>query len=296
MSNQGKHWCFTLNNHTDAEVDALKALAESCQYLVFGREVGALGTPHLQGYAVFLTKKRLNAIKKLDGLKRAHLEQKIPQSTPLQAATYCKKDGDFEEFGELDDPDARNEKQKTDWAAVLASAKEGDFEAIPPSIYIHCRRTLKEIRREMLTANCPPSMDRPCGIWYVGPPGCGKSRLARETWPDAYLKPINKWWDGYAGEETVILEDWDHTNSMTLHNLKIWADGYQFPAEVKGDTIKIRPKRIVVTSNYRIEELATDKDLCTALKRRFDVTSWAVVGSGLPERTDPTSREVMNGE
>lgn len=271
-----KYWCFTLNNYTEDEQQAVRDLEAESEYLVFGREVGDSGTPHLQGFIVFPRKKRRSAVSRL--IPRAHLEMK--RGTVQQAADYCKEDGDFEEFGEP--PEDQVEKSKTDWAAVLIAAKEGDFDSIPPCAYIHCRRTLKEIRREVLTASCPPNLVAPCGIWLTGPAGSGKSLYARTTWPDAYLKPINKWWDGYAGEETVILEDWDHSNSATLHNLKIWADAYQFPAEIKGDTIKLRPKRIVVTSNFTIEELCVNQDkMKEPLLRRFTVTHFRVAASGI---------------
>ena len=68
-------------------------------YLVFGREVGDNGTPHLQGYCRLASKLRLHQIRSIRGFERAHFE--VSRGTPKQASDYCKKDGDFDEFGTL---------------------------------------------------------------------------------------------------------------------------------------------------------------------------------------------------
>lgn len=92
---QSKHWCFTINNPTPEDEARLQALATT--YLVYGREVGAAGTPHLQGYVAFPDRKRFGQVRTYLG-GQAHVER--CRGTPAQAATYCKKDGDFFERGE----------------------------------------------------------------------------------------------------------------------------------------------------------------------------------------------------
>ena len=46
-------------------------------------------------------------------------------------------------------------------------------------------------------------------VWVLwGPSGTGKSRFVAACWPDAFWKaPESKWWDGYSGQETVVLDD-----------------------------------------------------------------------------------------
>lgn len=108
---QAKRWCFTLNNYTQDEDDAIAALLQhpDIRYGGYGREVGNAGTPHLQGWFCLHHPKRLNQIKRWRPaaadpnvvpapLGRAHLS--IMRGSVPHNVTYCSKDGDYQQFGE----------------------------------------------------------------------------------------------------------------------------------------------------------------------------------------------------
>jgi hypothetical protein len=93
-----KNWCFTLNNYDDDDIQRINALVTTepkVIYLIYGKEVGESGTPHLQGVVSCKQKLRLLQIKNIIG-GNPHLEC----ARNINAAIiYCKKDGDWEEFG-----------------------------------------------------------------------------------------------------------------------------------------------------------------------------------------------------
>ena len=61
---RSRAFIFTINNWTVDHVFTLSRL--EAQYIVYGKEVGAQGTPHLQGYVYFKTQRTLQSvIKKL---------------------------------------------------------------------------------------------------------------------------------------------------------------------------------------------------------------------------------------
>ena len=109
---RARHWVFTINNYTEEDEERLRVVATNCTYLVFGREIGESGTPHLQGYVDFGTTKRFSTAKGHIG-QNAHID--VKRGKPEQAADYCKKDGDFEEFGSLTGGQGR----RNDWKEFI---------------------------------------------------------------------------------------------------------------------------------------------------------------------------------
>jgi len=265
---QVRSFCFTVNNYTSEVVEGIKAFAGKCRYLVFGYETGESGTPHLQGFAQL---SRQMTLAKVGKMFPWHVE--VTRGTPDQAAAYCKKDGAIEEFGTMMTVQSGGTMEQDRWRELSDKAKLGkldEIDAMDPKQYIKHYRIFKEIAKDHMQK--PVANDHLAGIWLHGPSGVGKSRIARDVYPEYYEKLCNKWWDGYQMEETVIIDDVDKNHACLGHQFKLWADHYAFIAETKGGAIRIRPERVIVTSQYSIDQIWEDEETRDALHRRFHST------------------------
>jgi hypothetical protein len=270
-----KNWCFTVNNFLPSDEDLLKAMPTS--YLLYGKETcPTTGTPHLQGYAQFRIRVRLTGLKKLHST--AHWE--VAKGSSADNYTYCTKDDkDFFEQGSLTNTAGaasvgvntvqarafRNQRLMTVPFRELVASGE-----LHPGQVLSLKNGIAAIKEQENRLNPPERLDGVTrNLWYWGESGTGKSMKAQDDYPKAYHKNANKWWCGYDGEDDVIMEDFDKRHEKLVYHLKLWSDRYPFNAEVKGgSTGKIRPKRIVVTSNYHPSDIWTeDSDLAPILRR-----------------------------
>lgn len=265
---QSRRWCFTINNWTNEDAEECLALRDIATYAIFGKERGEEGTEHLQGYVFLKRKTTLAGLKKV--LSRAHLE--IARGNHEQASDYCKKDGDFTEIGERpsdDNGEVGKRSEKSRWDTAKALAMEGRVEEIDSKLYIQYYATFKRIAKDHMQMF--PDLDgKLLHEWWYGEPGVGKSRKAHSEFPGAYRKPLNKWWDGYEEEAVVIIDEVEKESKMFGHLFKIWGDRYSFIGETKGSARPIRPEKIIIISNYSIQEVfCEDRTLQKAIERRY---------------------------
>lgn len=265
---KARDYCFTLNNYTQEHIQLLEEL--DCAYVVYGKEVGESGTPHLQGYVRFPTPRTVSSV--IKKIKGAHIE--IKKGTFEQAIAYCKKDGDVYERGVA--PMTKEQKgdcNKRRHEDAFQAAKDGRFDDIPADLRTRFYGTYKKIREDHLPK--PEPLTELQNEWCYGPTGTGKSRSAQEMYPDAYLKKANtKWWDGYIDQEVVIIDDFDKYHVQLGYELKIWLDHYPFQAERKGGSMDIRPKKIIITSNYHPADIWDDNRTLEPVLRRVKLVKY----------------------
>lgn len=247
-STKSKYWCLTLNNYTEEENaswDAAYKHSDLISYLCYGKEVSDTGTNHLQGYVETTRRVRISSLKTILG-RRVHMEAR--KGTGPQAIVYCRKDGNFKEFGT---PTKTVQGSRSDLTEIQGEIKENlpELEIANRHFASWCRyRSSFAAYRALLR----PAAHRPTlrvnALW--GPPGTGKTRLAWSLYPDLFSVADStlKWFDGYAGESVILIDDIRPEGLNASFLLKL-LDRYKLQVQVKGGFVPLLCLRIILTSN-----------------------------------------------
>lgn len=279
MANSARAYCFTINN-PDGPLSLDDGIQEEfVRYLVYQREKGETGTEHYQGYVELKKTCRIAALKKWGpDWARGHYE--VRRGSPQQAREYATKeetrvDGPWE-LGEWSDTKQgkRNDLQEVVTMAKTGATKRQLAEAFPIAFIKYHRgidvwqETVSIQKREWKTDL----------IVFWGDAGTGKSRWSAELAGESiyYLRRGNSnsvWWDGYEGQECVILEDF--YGWIPFDTLLRIADRNPLMVDVKGGAKRFLSKKIIINSNTDWREWydhAGNKRLdFNALARRVDV-------------------------
>lgn len=254
------NWFGTWNNPGEDGEAALKGLYEKgkATYAVGQLEKGESGTVHLQFYLNFASQQRFSYLKKLNG--ECHWEvvrvNKAAQHYVMKEETRVAGPWEFGARPKVNQNKASVQATYEQEAEKTKSVMEIGAEAALEQGMVklqHYDFVEKALQKYKLKTMVQEDEEDVRGIWIMGKPGVGKSYVARNGWASKpYEKAQNKWWDGYNGQEVVIIEDMDTHGDKLSHHLKLWADRYAISGEVKGGTIPLHYRKLVVTSNYSI--------------------------------------------
>lgn len=263
---KSKYWCFTINNPTKREATSLSNMVADgiAGYVVYGREEGENGTPHLQGYVEFTNRKRITTIKKLTGFSRAHLE--IRRGTNKEAREYCRKDGDVEEYGEFKE---RKQGQRSDLEDIKEEIADGASELEIADKYFSRWCVFRRSFHAYKGLLSPPKRRNDLSVLFLhGAPGTGKTRFAHESEDSLFTVPTHdlKWFDGYNQEEAVLIDDF--RGGCEFGWLLRVLDIYPLQVPVKGSFAAWNPVRIYITSNLPMSEWGYEENL-SPLERRI---------------------------
>lgn len=289
---RSRNWVFTINNYSEEdELWCYGMTTESeFKYICVGKELGESNTPHLQGVICWTTMKSLGQMRDLH--ERAHWEQM--RGTIQQAAEYCQKDGDFFEHGDVKTKEQIGKDEQARWASAILAVQEGRISDVPADIL---GRHLKSL--EYAVARLRPEPQTLDGAflheWFYGEPGTKKSLWARfPNEGNYYIKdPKERWWDSYKDQDIVVIEDVDIYMKSMAGDLKLWLDRYPFQAPIKNGYKVIRPKKIIITSNYHPNEIWEDEMTRKAIARRVNIRLFGPE-EPWPPGFDPIAHGILN--
>ncbi len=260
-----RNFIFTLNNYTEQHIIDLKLFAEEySKYLLYGKEIGESGTPHLQGYCELKSQFTLKSLKKKLKVNKIHIEKR--KATALQAATYCKKDGDLYEYGEISLQGKRKNIDKLK-ELVLEGKKLKD---IILGDYINNYQDIRIVEKFKQYNSIPRDPSKPPKVvWIWGKTGTGKTRHVYEKYNDIYTTmETYQWWDGYEQQEVILIDDM-RKDFCKFHTLLKLLDRYPHKVQIKGGTVDINSPYIYITSPFPPHVLWCGREDINQLLRRI---------------------------
>jgi hypothetical protein len=240
-------------------------------FIVVGIEQHESGVPHLHAFMMFSETKRITC--NYTVYFRDQYRPRIEAVRHIESTIkYCRKEGSYAEWGtpptaykgkKLSLPSAIEDIPLEVREARIANSSFYMSMPVTELVSTGCipfQSALKHDKtQKMLQLNAKQTVSsRDLEVyWLYGPTAIGKSHYVRSQHApeDLYIKSsTNKWWDGYTGQENVLLEEVEKADMDT--DLKRWTDKYIFAGEVKGGYVpNICYKRIYLTSNLHPKEL-----------------------------------------
>jgi len=233
------NWCWTAFDPNLSEV-WLSIVAPT--YWCYGVEICPDSKRvHWQGYLEIKNATTLHALK---GKSPPGIHWEPRKGTQDEAVEYCRKDGDFKEWGEK----KAGTGQRRDLEAVRKACVSGQaFEKIFDdhfSVVLQYGRGVREYQ-QLKQVHRNWQTDVIC-LW--GASGVGKSKRANEVGATFVEYDKSGFIHGYSNEEVVCFDDFD-PSTMTREVFLRLTDRYHIKVNVKGGSLTWNPRTIYFTSN-----------------------------------------------
>lgn len=261
---------------TDYVQDELFLLRLPYTYLCWGEEIcPTTGRPHLQGFVYLKDGKTFTAMRKVMETRHIAKAKTLDQAIEYCVGDYTNHKGEykpknevFKEYGKRPKQGQRNDIHKT-----LEKISTGDYTMrdVVRSATSYQSVRMAEVQLKYFE---PPRNWETKVYWFYGPSETGKSRKAFEMCKDPFVcMSTIKWWEGYDGQEDVIIDDY-RTDFCTFKEFLRLTDRYPFRVECKGGSRQLRAKRIFITTPKSPEETwmgSTSEELYQLTRRIHQV-------------------------
>lgn len=223
-------------------------------YLIFQWEAGGKQHhQHYQGYAAGKGRLSFNEFRRELGLTDgSNAWMASAKGSPSDNKSYCSKargrlEGPWE-FGEIPD-ELGKQGERSDLQELYEEIKRGRTtrELVDkfPAACIRYYGGIQKVKALMSVGR------RDCSLFVLwGTTGTGKTTAALTKYPGAFIKNGgNKWWDGYDGEDVIIVDDYRSNDGFGLAQWLTLVNGWSPLMETKGGSVKIVATKFIVTSN-----------------------------------------------
>lgn len=288
---RARAYAWTLNNPTPQEEEAIRQEEPTVRYLVAGKETGASGTVHFQGFFSLKNAATISAIKKkYTWAKRAHFE--IARGSAAQNKTYCtKQDKTPIEYGDI--PEGKGDGGASDNLNTLCEmvARGKHIKEVAEAnmaCFVRYHRGLDRLQQLYEKKRVGWAKV----YWCSGTTGTGKSVWAK-NWggyprEQYFIKESSHWWDTYEGQAVVIFDDLRYFAGLFQKLLRIF-DRDACTVEIKGGTRQLVSVAIIVTCPWTLDMFFKDeKEDLAQLHRRIkesggEELSFPLVPTAVPE-------------
>ncbi len=225
---RSRNYCFT-----DFELLNIETIynnnLKDIRYICRGIEIcPKTKRTHQQGWVQFNTPKGFARCKKLLGSDTIHIESCM--GSTYSNEKYCKKDNKFIKFGKFitqghrtDLDQIKTEIEQNVGMRKIASKHFKNFCRYYSAFYkyrqLHLKDATSPFRKVKVVLIC-------------GPTGSGKTRYAMKKKPFKIQGDNLQWWDGYEGEETILIDEYN--NDVPITKMLSYLDGYQLRLPIKG--------------------------------------------------------------